>query len=216
MLAGFRFERLARPLLAAPAEARLWPFAPRAWGVVVNILGHARLLRKPYSGLMHMMMFFGFLFLLTAVIQVFGQGVARFFNLDAVGGATWIALGQDIFGVLLLIGVGMAAFQRVVWAPARFAGSNQRDAAIILSLIAAVVIGMLMQNSCRLAAGGDASAAWRPVSSAIASVLVACGVKGATAAAGAPTFAWMHMLAILAFLVYIPGSKHLHMMVGVP
>ncbi|MGO9024488.1 MAG: (Fe-S)-binding protein [Beijerinckiaceae bacterium] len=216
VLAGFRFERLARPLLAAPAEARLWPFAPRAWGVVVNILGHARLLRKPYSGLMHMMMFFGFLFLLTAVIQVFGQGVARFFNLDAVGGATWIALGQDIFGVLLLIGVGMAAFQRVVWAPARFAGSNQRDAAIILSLIAAVVIGMLMQNSCRLAAGGDASAAWRPVSSAIASVLVACGVKGATAAAGAPTFAWMHMLAILAFLVYIPGSKHLHMMVGAP
>ncbi len=68
VLAGFRFERLARPLLAAPAEARLWPFAPRAWGVVVNILGHARLLRKPYSGLMHMMMFFGFLFLLTAVI----------------------------------------------------------------------------------------------------------------------------------------------------
>ena len=139
--AGFRFERLARPLLAAPAEARLRPLAPRAWGIVVNVLGHARLLRKPYSGLMHMTMFFGFLFLLTAVIQVFGDGVAPFFNLDAIGGATWIALGQDIFAILLLIGVTMATYQRVGWAPARFAGSNHGDAAIILGLIAAVVIG---------------------------------------------------------------------------
>src|ERR1019366_1280177 len=103
--AGFRFERLARRLLAARPEARLWPFAPRAWGIVVNVLGHARLLRKPYSGLMHMMMFFGFLFLLTAVIQVFGEGIAPFFSLDAIGAETWVALGQDIFAVLLLHGV---------------------------------------------------------------------------------------------------------------
>jgi Fe-S oxidoreductase len=214
--AGFRFERLARPLLAAHPEARLWPFAPRAWGIVVNILGHARLLRKPYSGLMHMMMFFGFLFLLTAVIQVFGEGIAPFFSLDAIGGETWIALGQDIFAVLLLTGVSMAAYQRVVWAPARFAGSNKGDAAIILSLIAAVVIGMLMQNACHLAAAGGVPAVWRPVSSIVAAALVACGVTGAVAAAGATAFAWMHMLAILAFLVYIPGSKHLHVIVGVP
>jgi Fe-S oxidoreductase len=214
--AGVRFERLARPLLAAPAEARLRPFAPRAWGVAVNVLGHARLLRKPYSGLMHMMMLFGFLFLLTAVVQAFGDGVAPFFTLSAVGGATWIALGQDVFAVLLLVGVAMAAFQRVVLAPARFVGSNRRDAAIILGLIATVVVGMLLQNSCRLAAGADASSAWRPVSSAIATGLAAFGVKGAAAAAGATVFAWTHLLAILAFLVYIPGSKHLHMLVGVP
>ncbi len=214
--AGFRFEQLARPLLAAPAEARLRPFLPRAWGVVVNILGHARLMRKPYSGLMHMMMLFGFLFLLTAVMQVFGEGVSPLFTLAAIGGRTWIALGQDVFAVLLLTGVAMATYQRVVWKPARFVGSNQRDAAIILSLISAVVVGMLLQNSCHLAAGRDGLAAWRPVSSAIASVLVACGVTGAIAIAGATAFAWMHMLAILAFLVYIPGSKHLHVIVGVP
>jgi Fe-S oxidoreductase len=211
-----RFGRLARPLLAAPAEHRLRPLAPRAWGVVVNILGHARLMRKPYSGLMHFMMFFGFLFLLTAVVQVFGEGVAPLFSLAAIGGRTWIALGQDVFAVLLLVAVAMAAFQRVIWAPARFAGSNQRDAAIILALVTAVVVGMLLQNAFHVAGGGDTSAPWRPVSSLLAAPLESFGLSGTAAAAGATAFAWLHMLAILAFLVYIPGSKHLHVLVGIP
>jgi len=213
---AIRFEGLARLLLAAPAEPRLTPFAPRAWGVVVNILGHARLLRKPYSGLLHAMMFFGFLFLLTAVLQMFGEGLSPFFELSAIGGRTWIALGQDMFAVLLLIAVGMATFQRAVWAPARFDGSNKRDAAIILGLIAAVVVGMLLQNACHIAGGGDPSVAWRPVSSLLATPLVSMGVTVSVAVAGATAFAWMHMLAILAFIVYIPGSKHLHVFVGIP
>ena len=214
--AGLRFKRLLRPLLAAPPEARLWPLAPRAWGVVVNILGHARLLRKPYSGLMHMMLFFGFLFLVTAVMQVFGDGVSPLFTLDMIGGSTWIALGQDIFAILLLIAVAMAAWQRMVLAPARFEGSNKTDAAIILGLILAVVIGMLLQNAFRIGGGRDLSAAWRPVSSALAGIFLAKGIDGAAAEAGAMTFAWMHMLAILGFLVYIPGSKHLHVFAGIP
>ena len=214
--AGSRFARLIRPLLAAHAEARLWPLAPRAWGVVVNILGHARLLRKPYAGLLHMMMFFGFMFLITAVIQVFGEGISPLFSLEAIGGSTWIAFGQDIFAVLLLVAVTMAAFQRVVLAPARFEGSNKNDAAIILGLIAAVALGMLLQNACQIR-GGDPAAAWRPVSLLLATLLPSLGLAGPTALqAGATAFAWLHMLAILAFLVYIPGSKHLHVFAGIP
>ena len=213
--AGVRFARLLRPLLAAPAEARLRPFAPRAWGVVANILGHARLLRKPYAGLLHLMMFFGFIFLLTAVIQVFGEGVAPFFALEAIGGATWIALGQDTFAALLLLAVTMAAYQRAVLRPARFVGSNEGDAAIILGLIAAVALGMLLQTACQVL-GNDPSAPWRPLSAALARLLAAAGMTAPAAHIGATAFAWMHMLAILAFLVYIPGSKHLHVFAGIP
>lgn len=214
--AGPRFARLARPLLAAAPEARLAPFGPRAWGVVVNVLGHARLLRKPYAGVLHAMMFFGFLFLLTAVVQAFGEGLSPAFTLDAIGGATWIALGQDVFAALLLIAAAMAAFQRASLSPPRFEGSDKTDAAIILALIAAIVVGMLLQDACRIAAGGDPSAPWRPVSGAIAALLPPLGLQGASAAAGAKVFSWMHLLAILAFLVYIPGSKHLHILAGIP
>jgi Fe-S oxidoreductase/nitrate reductase gamma subunit len=213
--AGWRFVRLAQPLLAARAESRLTPLLPRVWSVVVNVLGHARLMRKPYSGLLHFAMFAGFLFLLTAVIQVLGEGVAPVFSLAAIGGRTWIALGQDVFAGLMLIATGMAVIQRIR-APSRFAGSNRGDAAIILALIAAVLIGMLLQNAFNIAAGGDLSAPWRPVSSWLATGLISIGLGGAAAAAGAAAFSWLHLLAILAFLVYIPGSKHLHIFAGIP
>jgi Fe-S oxidoreductase/nitrate reductase gamma subunit len=214
--AAWRFARLARPLLAAPAEPRASSLLPRAWGVVVNVFGHARLMRKPYTGLLHFGMFTGFLFLLTAVIQVLGEGVAPAFTLAAIGGRTWIALGQDIFAGLMLLATGMAVVQRVVRAPSRFAGSNRRDAAIILALIAAVLIGMLLQNAFNIAAGGDLSAPWRPLSSLLAKALFSFGLSGTSAAAGVAAFSWLHLLAILAFLVYIPGSKHLHIVAGIP
>lgn len=213
---AYRFWRIAQPLLRAPSECRLGPVRERLWGVVVNVFGHVRLMRKPYSGLLHFSMFFGFLFLMTAVIQVLGEGMSPVFTLAAIGGETWIAFGQDVFALLLLVAAAMAALQRWVWAPGRFIGSNQRDAAIILALVIAVVSAMLMQNAFSIAAGADPSAPWRPLSSLIAAGLRAGGLDGPTAAAGTLAFSWLHMLAILAFLVYIPGSKHLHVIAGIP
>ncbi|MCO5101049.1 MAG: heterodisulfide reductase-related iron-sulfur binding cluster [Burkholderiaceae bacterium] len=214
--AGVRFWRLARPLFAAPAEGgRLGPFLPRAKGVVVNVFGHARLLRKRYAGSLHLMMFFGFVFLLTAVVQVFGAGFSPLFSLDAIGGSTWIALGQDIFAVLLLVAVTMALVQRLVRAPARFEGSNKSDALIILLLVTAVVVSMLFQHAFQIL-DGDPSAPWRPVSSGLATGLSALGATNAAASTGATIFAWVHMLAILGFLIYLPGSKHLHIVVAIP
>jgi Fe-S oxidoreductase len=213
---AYRFARLAQPLMTAPPEHRLKPVGARLWSVAVNAFGHARLMRKPYAGLLHAAMFFGFLVLMTAVIQVFGEGLSPVFSLSAIGGRTWIALGQDIFAMLLLVASGMAAYQRVVWSPNRFAGSNQRDAAIILALVVVVVVGMLLQNAFSIASGTDASAPWRPFSSMFATVLTRLGISPAGAAAGTLAFTWAHMLAILGFLVYIPGSKHLHIFAAIP
>lgn len=213
---AYRFARLAQPLAAAPPEHRLKPVGARLWSVVVNVFGHARLMRKPYAGLLHAAMFSGFLFLMTAVLQVFGEGLSPVFSLSAIGGQTWIALGQDIFAALLLVASGMAAYQRAVWNPSRFAGSNQRDAAIILALVAIVVVGMLLQNAFNIASGADASAPWRPFSAMLAAGLTRLGIGPAGATAGTLVFTWAHLLAILGFLVYIPGSKHLHIFAGIP
>ncbi|MFI5287708.1 MAG: heterodisulfide reductase-related iron-sulfur binding cluster [Candidatus Dormibacteria bacterium] len=213
---GYRFYLLLRPVFHSPWENRFDQIPRRIWGVVTNIGLHARLLKIPYSGLLHLMIFSGFVILLTGIVQAFGEGFIPGFSLAPIGGHTWIALVQDLFDVIVMVGLAMAAFNRYVLRPDRFKGSNERDATIVLLLIFAVVFDMLMQNTFRVASGGDPSASWRPVSSALAGFFGLFGLHGAAARPVAEFFYWTHVLAILAFLAYIPTSKHLHIFVGIP
>ena len=211
-----RTRRLYRILRLGPNENRFDNIPARLGGVARYVGAHTRMFRNAYSGILHFLIFYGFIVLLTAIVQAFGEGIYPGFSLAWVGGATWLAFLQDLFAVLVLVGVVMAAVNRVVIRPRQFRESNERDAAIILSLISVIMIGMLGQNSARVAQGGDPSAPWRPVSSAIARVFETLGWQGSAAIPAHEIFYWIHILGVLAFLIYIPSSKHLHIGVAIP
>ena len=213
---GYRFYRLLRPIFRSPWENRFDRIPLRLWGLVTNIGFHTRLLKIKYSGLLHLMIFSGFVILFTGIVQAFGEGFFPGFSLALIGGHTWIALAQDLFDVIVMLGLAMAAVNRYIVKPARFKGSNERDATIVLLLIFAVVFDMLMQNTFRVASGGDPSATWRPASSALAGFFGLFGLHGDSARPVGEFFYWTHVLAILGFLAYIPTSKHLHIFVGIP
>ena len=175
---------------------------------------HERLLKIRYSGILHAMIFSSFIVLFTAIVEAFGSGLFPGFSLAPVGGNTWIAWLQDIFAVVILVGLGLAVWQRYVIRPPRFRGSNTLDATLIYLLITAVVLTMLLQAAFAIAAGHDAAAPWRPVSRQIAALLTALGVSGESAARGEHFFYWAHVCAVLGFLIYLPGSKHRHMILA--
>jgi Fe-S oxidoreductase/nitrate reductase gamma subunit len=211
-----RARRLYRILRLGPGENRFDNIPERLRGVVSYVGLHTRMFRNLYSGILHFFIFWGFVVLLTAIIQAFGEGIFPGFSLAVIGGTTWIAFLQDLFGVLVLVGVLMALINRLIIRPRQFHESNEVDALIILGLIATIMIGMLGQNAARVAEGGDPSAVWRPVSSTIARAFEGFGWQGTTAIPAHEVFYWMHILAVLAFLVYIPSSKHLHIIVAIP
>lgn len=215
-LAAWRFWRVFRPLASARPVARLDRPLQRLKGVLGDVGLHRRLLQQRRSGLLHAMIFTAFFVLFTAIVQAFGSGLFPGFSLAPVGGDSWIALAQELFALVMLAGLGLAAYQRYRLKPARFAGSKGRDAGIIYLLIAAVVLSMLLELACRIAAGGDPSAGWRPVSGLVAAGLEALGIAGPAAAGLARVFYWLHVAAILGFLIYIPGSKHRHMFTAMP
>src|SRR5260370_37667986 len=152
----------------------------------------------------------------TVIIQGVGEGMFAGLSLAGIGGTTWLAFLQDLFGVLVLVGVLMALVNRLIIRPRQFQESNELDALIILALIATIMIGMLGQNAARVAEGGDPSASWRPVSSVIARAFESFGWQGGAAIPAHEVFYWIHVLAVLAVLVYIPSSKHLHIIVAIP
>lgn len=210
-----RFYRILAPVLRAPAVHRFDQPAARAAFVATEVGLHRRLLRKWWSGVLHLFVFFGFIVLFTAILQSFGSGLIPGFTLAPVGGNTWIALLQDIFAVLIIVALGMAAWQRVVLKPARFAGSKVADAWIIYGLVLAVAGTMLLEFASQIVASGVWTG-WRPVSGGIAAILAATGMTTAQAGMAEHVFYWAHIFAVLAFLMYIPGSKHRHIFTAIP
>lgn len=219
LLAGsafvYRFYKVLAPVLRAPALVRTDNPSERAAFVVAEVGMHRRLLRKRWSGVLHLLVFFGFLVLFTAILQSFGSGLVPGFSLAPIGGNTWIAFLQDIFAVLIFTGLAMAAWQRAVRKPARFVGSNGADAWIIYGLVVAVAGSMLLEFACHIVAT-QTWTAWRPVSGLIASGLAAAGLSPESADSAVHLFYWVHILAVLSFLIYIPGSKHRHIFTAVP
>src|SRR2546427_11289198 len=213
---SIRARQLYRILRLGPTENRFDHIAERIRGVLSYVGLHTRMFRNLYSGTLHLFFCYGFVVVLTALIQAFGEDLYPGFSLALIGGTTWIAFLQGLFGVLVLVGVLMALVNRLIIRPRQFHESNEIDALIILGMIATIMIGMLGQNAAHVAEGGDPSAAWRPVSSLIARAFESFGWQGTAAITAHEIFYWGHILAVLAFLVYIPSSKHLDILGAIP
>jgi Fe-S oxidoreductase len=214
--AGLRFYRTLRPLTLARPTGLWTDPGTRLLGVLTNVGLHRRLLKLRFAGILHATIFVSFLILLTAVVEGFGSGLIPGFSLAPIGGDTWIALLQELVALALMSAIALAAYQRYAMRPARFAGSNRRDAGLIYLLVLAVVVTMLGEFASAIATGTEPSAPWRPVSGALASAMRGAGLTPTQAHVAETAFYWLHLVAILGFLVYIPGSKHRHMFTAVP
>ena len=213
LLAGGLFARRARLLyrlarMGRPAQRP--PDIPRRVGrEVVVVLGQRKLLQRLLPGLMHAFIFWGFLVLLTTIAEALGQAVDERFALPLIGRAGWLGLVQDVFAALVIVGVGMAFFIRKVLRPERFVGSHLREADFILLTILLIMLTLLGGNAVRIARGvAEAPPAWTPVSHLLSLPLE--GLSPGLLRFLEIVLVWGHILLILGFLVYIPRSKHLH------
>jgi Fe-S oxidoreductase len=176
----------------------------------IDVIGQRKLLQRLVPGLMHAAIFWGFLVLFpTIVIAMIGAADPRS-TLPWLGEQGWYALLVDIFAVLVFAGVLTGFVIRKVVRPKRFVGSHVGEADLILALIAGIVVTLLMWHASRIALGwNEYPAGWAPLSTTIAQVLPAAILPYLERSA-----VWAHILIILSFLVYLPYSKHLHILVA--
>src|SRR4029077_12009277 len=119
MLTAWRAWPYARAVAAAAPAFRGGEVGRRLSGVFEAVGLHRRLLRRPFAGVLHALIFCSFFVLFTAIIDAFGSGLFPRFSLRDYGGDTWIGMLQDVFAVVMLVGVAMAAYQRYVAKPGR-------------------------------------------------------------------------------------------------
>jgi Fe-S oxidoreductase len=173
------------------------------------VLGQRKLLQRVVPGLMHAFIFWGFLVLLTTIVEAAGQAIDPSFAIPLIGHAGWLALLQDVFAGLVLVGVTAAFAIRKVQRPERFVGSHMEEADLILVWIAGIILTLLGLDAVRIARGvAEAPAAWTPIANGLSKGFDAMGPTALRTFES--VFVWSHLLLILGFLVYIPYSKHLH------
>jgi Fe-S oxidoreductase/nitrate reductase gamma subunit len=115
---------------------------------IVDILAHRRFLREPYPGIMHLVLFWGFIILLLASAV---DAVTYYSNLHLTGAPyLWFSLISDMGGILVLIGVVMAAYRRYILKPKRL--NTLLDDGIVTGLFVVILITGYMVEGLRQAA----------------------------------------------------------------
>ena len=207
-LFGRRALLLVRLIRSGKPVPRFNDVPRRAKQEAVVVVGQSKLLYRLVPGLVHAAIFWGFLVLFPTIVIAMIGAVDPHATLPWLGEQGWFALLVDVFAMLVLGGVVAAFLIRKVQRPKRFVGSHLGEADLILALIAGIILTLFLWHASRIALGlKEYPAAWAPVSSAIATALPAPLLPYLERAA-----VWTHVLIILSFLVYLPYSKHLHIM----
>jgi Fe-S oxidoreductase len=193
----------------------------RAEVEVPEVLGQKKLLKWSIPGIAHVFVFFGFLILGLTVVEAFGELFIEGFAFPIIG--TWpiIRFLEDLFAVLVL--VGLAIFAAIRWQnnPAkdgrasRFFGSHTSGAWVVLGMIFLVVFTLLIYRGAKVGAAYAAgeTAAEAGMSGAFASQWIGSLLEplGVTANHWIETvFVLGHVVVILSFLLIVLHSKHLH------
>ncbi len=150
------------PGAVSPGRQLLQALAPRRWAhLAKTVFFQSRLSTDPFSIVMHQAIFWGMvvLFLGTALATI-DQDVANLlFDTQVLRGwfYRWFELALDLFGVVLLVGLAMAAYRRYVVRPARLvptrSGISLLDSFPLLGTLALIAVTGFLIEGLRLAEG---------------------------------------------------------------
>jgi hypothetical protein len=207
-LALFVYQLLPRVryLLVGRPERRTDQALRRTAGFLVLVFGQKKLF-KERVGVIHFFIFWGFIVIAFGTLQVVGEALKDGFTLPLIGDSRGFYLLKDLLSVLVVIGVIVAAYIRYVVRPPRLKANL--EAGIILGLIFALIVTEFFYSGLSYAIDARAS---QSLAFAAVGISHLFDGEGANAQGAAQALWWVHVLLLLGFLVYIPASKHLHLM----
>ena len=182
--------------------------------VLKHALGQARTLSQAYPGVMHAMVFWGFLalFMGTVLATIDYDITLPFFDYKLLRGPFYLAYEAvlDLFGLFFVLGLGMALWRRFVLRPERI-DPTARFAGLLALLLVINVTGFVME-ACRLAAVRPAWAPWSPVGWALGQGMLAAGMSESALRATHLSVWLFHAGVSLAFVAIVPYSYFVHLL----
>ncbi|MHB0867956.1 MAG: heterodisulfide reductase-related iron-sulfur binding cluster [Chloroflexota bacterium] len=215
---GYGAYQHYRLLALGKAENRFDRAGERWIGVALHAIAQMRSLRDRYSGVMHLLFFWGFVVLTLGTVVVFLQADL---GLRIMHGPFYLyfqSLTLDLLGLLAMSGLLMAILKRYLLRPDRLLNPPRHrtllDDGVVVGLTLAILITGFLVEGIRIVSTSDPWAAWSPVGQAVGLGLVKLGFDARSLQEGHRFLWWFHLLLAFAFIALIPFSKLRHLVLS--
>ncbi|MCH8065508.1 MAG: 4Fe-4S dicluster domain-containing protein [Chloroflexi bacterium] len=178
------------------------------------VLATMRLNRSEYwyAGLLHTMILWGFLVLQVRTLNFLLDGFHEAASLESIFGILYTGFRpvMELFNILVIFAVGLAAFQRIFIRPARL--SLNWDAWFILFLTWFLMVTDVFTNSFAIVLDRGDRDAFSFMAFGLANLWDAMGISKGVAEGLHGSWWYLHLFDFLTFLAYLPISKHSHIL----
>jgi Fe-S oxidoreductase/nitrate reductase gamma subunit len=185
---------------------------PRIGDFFVHAIGQVRILKKAYPGIMHFLIFWG------VTIQVIGTiinilNMLLFFpwviTFPRASAYLYYELIMDIAGMMIIVGVLMALFRRLVLRP-KYLESRWDDYYALIMLLLIPLLGFFTEAT-RLLAANPPWAAWDVFGNIMAGHLADLGMTPLAATHIHDILFWTHAAVALILVASLPFTKMRHL-----
>jgi len=199
-----------------PTNGRLADVRSRLSAEISEVAGQQKLLKWSVPGVAHFFTMWGFTILGFTIVETWGALFDRDFAFWWFGRARWLGFVEDFFTIAVILALATFAMLRVRQAPerrareSRFYGSHTRAAWLVLGMILAVMVTLLIYRAAQYNTGhfpyGRSAAPFASWLLAHALAPLGIGVNAVLET----TFIVVNIAVVVAFLVIVVHSKHLH------
>ena len=189
-------------------------FRNRLTNVLKVAFGQTKIFRENPAGLIHAMIFWGFLVLLFTASESVFQGFYRDFSWNFLGPFyTIITLSTDLLCALIIVSVIFAFIRHFVTKVPRLqVGSEEKiDVVIVLFSILIIVTALIVEKAAAIAAFPKEEWAFQPISAVLSTLF-----SSESSEAFYEAFWSIHIAMIFIFMNYLPFSKHFHVYTSIP
>ncbi|WP_251197698.1 heterodisulfide reductase-related iron-sulfur binding cluster [Anaerotardibacter muris] len=203
----FFYRRYRLWKLGAPEELSDHK-SERFFGAFKEVFTQKRVVRKKSSGIMHLFIFWGMLFLLVATTLV---ALQDHFGIPILYGDFYlyfISLGIDLAGLVCIVGVIIALVRRA----AKINSNLETNTADIvwLALLLVILLSGFATEGLRIVGTNDPWAIWSPVGYVFA--LMFSGMSPEALSLTHQIIWWGHLVLAFAFLAFFTYSKMAHVL----
>ena len=214
----YNFSRIVRNIRLGKSKNRFDQPLKRTKILLKIAFGQTKLFARPASGVLHALVYWGFLVITIGTVEMMVDGV---FGLDRSFGVLGVfydvaTASGEIMAVLVLVSCLLFMFRRLFLKIKRFSGKEMKKSSSIDAIVALVIIVFLMVSLITMNIGyigihPEGYLGFFPISNFLITYFANWNLHLFHDISW-----WAHIMLVLLFLNELPYSKHFHVVMSIP